>query len=172
MKYLYAMSIILFAAIANAQELNKKLNDQIVDKEILLNECSRDGLVSFPDFKGSYDIFYDNYQVDSTQLDRLKKLMENKKVKVVLGTWCGDSKMQIPHFLKVADALKTDSNSITFIAVDGNKQAEKGLLNGLNIERVPTFIVTDNEGKEIGRIIESPRKSIELDLIEILTTKE
>ena len=45
-----------------------------------------------------------------------------------------------------------------------------GLLNeteGLNIEKVPTFIFYKN-GIEIGRIIESPEKSIEKDFLKIL----
>lgn len=172
MKYLF---IILFATVctsANAQQINKKLEDQIKHKEIMLNECSREGLVEFPEFKASYDANYENYKVDSTAIAGLNKLMKDKMVKVVLGTWCGDSKYQVPNFLKVMDAAKIDQNKVSFIAVDGAKKAENGLLDGLDIQRVPTFIVTDKKGKEIGRIIEHPKKSLELDLVEILTAKK
>jgi thiol-disulfide isomerase/thioredoxin len=172
MKYLF---IVLFAIIqmsANAQQINKKLEDQIKHKEIMLNECSREGLVEFPEFKASYDANYENYKVDSTTIASISKLMKDKKIKVVLGTWCGDSKYQVPNFLKVMDAAKIDQHKVSFIAVDGAKKAENGLLDGLDIQRVPTFIVTDKKGMEIGRIIEHPKKSLELDLIDILTVKK
>ncbi|WP_199117378.1 thioredoxin family protein [Pedobacter sp. ASV28] len=172
MKYLFTLLTALFAITANAQELNKKLEDQIKHKQIMLNQCSRDGLVSFPEFKDSYDANYAAYNPDSTSFNALEKLLKNKKIRVVLGTWCGDSKFQVPHFLKIIDALKVHESDVTFIAVDGKKQAENGLLDGLNIERVPTFIFTDKNGKEIGRIVESPKKSLELDMIDLLTAKK
>lgn len=172
MKYIFTIVLGLFFITTNAQEINKKLEDQLKHKQIMLNECSREGLVSFPEFKASYDTNYENYKVDSAAIPQLTKLLKGKKIKVVLGTWCGDSKFQVPHFLKIADALNVKEENMEFIAVDGAKKAENGLIDDLNIQRVPTFVVTDKKGKEIGRIIESPKKSLELDLIEILTSKK
>lgn len=172
MKYLFTILFAVVYVSANAQQINKKLEDQIKHKEIMLNECSREGLVEFPEFKASYDANYESYKVDSTTIASISKLMKDKKIKVVLGTWCGDSKYQVPNFLKVMDAAKIDQDKVSFIAVDGAKKAENGLLDGLDIQRVPTFIVTDKKGKEIGRIIEHPKKSLELDLIDILTVKK
>ena len=172
MKYLFTIILGLFYLSSNAQEINKKLEDQLKHKQIMLNECSREGLVEFPEFKASYDANYESYKVDSAAALQLSKLMKDKKIKVVLGTWCGDSKFQVPNFLKIADAIKVDEKNVAFIAVDGAKKAENDLLDGLNIERVPTFIITDNKGKEIGRIVESPKKSLELDLIDILSAKK
>lgn len=172
MKYLFTFIIGLFFMTSNAQEINKKLEDQIKHKQIMLNECSREGLVEFPEFKASYDANYENYKVDSLSTAKLEKLIKGKKIKVVLGTWCGDSKYQVPNFLKVTDAVKVKESDVTFVAVDGAKKAENGLLDGLDIQRVPTFIVLDKKGKEIGRIVENPKKSIELDLIDILSVKK
>ena len=172
MKYLFTIILGLFYLSSNSQEINKKLEDQLKHKQIMLNECSREGLVEFPEFKASYDANYESYKVDSAAALQLSKLMKDKKIKVVLGTWCGDSKFQVPNFLKIADAIKVDEKNVAFIAVDGAKKAENDLLDGLNIERVPTFIITDKKGKEIGRIVESPKKSLELDLIDILSAKK
>ena len=172
MKYVFTLILGLFILSAQGQEINKKLEDQIKHKQIMLNQCSREGLVTFPEFKDSYDANYENYKVDSTSLTQLAKLMQDNKVKVVLGTWCGDSKFQVPNFLKITDALKMDEANVSFIAVNGAKEAENGLLTGLNIQRVPTFIITDKKGKEIGRIVENPTKSLELDLLDILAPKK
>ncbi len=172
MKYLLAITFGLFFVPAKSQEINKKLEDQIKHKQIMLNQCSREGLVEFPEFKASYDANYENYKVDSASLPQLTKLMKDKKIKVVLGTWCGDSKYQVPNFLKVTDAAKVKEDDVSFIAVNGDKKAENGLIDDLDIQRVPTFIVTDKQGKEIGRIVEHPKKSLELDLVDILTVKK
>lgn len=166
MRTFIVLSLLLFGMTGKAQELNKKLEDKIRQKEILLNRCTREGLVSLPEFKASYDANYAHYQVDSTVLPELKQLMNGKKIKVVLGTWCGDSKLQVPFFLKVMDALQISEKQVEFIAVDGKKEAENGLLNGLKIERVPTFILSDSNNQELGRIVESPQQSIEKDLLQ------
>jgi hypothetical protein len=53
------------------------------------------------------------------------------------------------------------------IAVDSKKQASGLDITAYDIERVPTFIIY-KEGKEIGRIIETPVQSLEADLQKIL----
>jgi thiol-disulfide isomerase/thioredoxin len=172
MKLILTVLMGLFVVSASAQETNKKIEDQFKHKQVMLNECTREGLVTFPEFKASYDANYQNYKVDSATLPQLSKLMKDKKIKVVLGTWCGDSKFQVPHFLKITDALEIKEKNISYIAVDGAKKAENGLLDGLDIQRVPTFIITDKKGNEVGRIIERPKKSLELDLLELLSAKK
>ena len=57
------------------------------------------------------------------------------------------------------------------IAVDGHKKAENGVIDGLDIQSVPTFIVYDKKGKELGRIVEHPKTTLEGDLLAILQKK-
>ncbi len=104
-------------------------------------------------------------------LDQLSKLVKGKKITIVLGSWCGDSKYQVPNFLKLADALKLSEKDITFIAVDGAKKAENGLIDKMKIERVPTFIFTDKKGAEVGRITERPHETLEKDMLIALAAK-
>ena len=167
-----AILLSLFAMNASAQELNKKIEDPTRHKEVMVNICTRAGITSFEEFKASYDPNYAAYKVDSTLVKDLSKLAKGKKITIVLGTWCGDSKYQVPNFLKVADALHLSDNDITFIAVDGTKKAENGLIDKLKIERVPTFIFTDKKGTEIGRITESPKETLEKDMLKILTEEK
>lgn len=169
MKNILAALILLFAMNAGAQELNKKIEDPNRHKQVMLNQCTREGITSFPEFKESYDANYKSYTADSTQFEQLAKLLKNKKVTIVLGTWCGDSKYQVPNFLKIMDKLKISEDKISFIAVDGSKHAENGLIDNLKIERVPTFIFTDKKGAEIGRITEHPKESLEKDMVNILS---
>ncbi len=169
MKIIVSTILILFAINAGAQELNKKMEDPTKHKEVMLNICTREGITTFDEFKASYDANYATYKVDSTLIEELQKLVKGKKITIVLCTWCGDSKYQVPNFLKIADALKLEEKDMTIIAVDGEKKAENGLIDKLKIERVPTFIFTDKKGLEIGRITENPKVTLEKDMLNILT---
>lgn len=152
----------------SAQELNKKTHDKVHDKEILINICDRKGLTSFPEFKEMYDPLYASYEPDSKILTQSKTRFNDKTVKIVFGSWCSDSKVNVPHFFKILDALNVDEKKIILIAVDGNKKAEGDIIDSLNITLVPTFIIYDKKGVELGRITEGPKTTLEGDLLEIL----
>lgn len=171
MKNIISAILLLFAMNASAQELNKKIEDPNRHKEVMLNLCTREGLTSFPEFKESYDPYYAAYHPDSSTFASLAKLLKNKKITIVLGTWCGDSKYQVPNFLKIMDGLKISEKKITIIAVDGNKTAENGLIDKMKITNVPTFIFTDKKGTEVARITEHPQQTLEKDMLVALTAK-
>ncbi len=171
MKHIISAILILFAINASAQELNKKMEDPNRHKEVMLNVCTREGIITFPEFKESYDSNYTSYVPDSTSFVQLAKLLKDKKITIVLGTWCGDSKYQVPHFLKIMDALKISADNITYICVDGNKKAENGLIDNMKITNVPTFIFTDKKGIEVGRITEKPKETLEKDMLIAFATK-
>lgn len=171
MKIFFSITLIIFAMNVSAQDLNKKIHDEIHNKDILINACTREGVTTFPEFKEMYDPLYEAYVPDAATMIELKKLIKNEKIKIVLGTWCGDSKANVPNFLKILDALQFKDKNVEIIAVDGNKKAENGILNGLDIVRVPTFIIFDKKGKELGRITEGPKTTLEGDLLAIYQKK-
>lgn len=155
----------------SAQEVNKKIHDQVHNKDILINACTREGMATFPEFKEMYDPLYAAYVPDAATMIELKKLVKKERIKIVFGTWCGDSKVNVPNFFKILDALHFKQKNIDIIAVDGNKKAENGIIDGLDIKMVPTFIVYDDKGKELGRIIEGPKTTLEGDLLAIYQKK-
>lgn len=155
----------------SAQEINKKIHDQSHNKDILINACTRKGIMNFPEFKEMYDPIYAAYIPDAATMIELKKLIKKEKIKIVFGTWCGDSKVNVPNFFKVLDALHFKEKNVDIIAVDGTKKAENGIIDGLNIQRVPTFIIYDKKGIELGRIVEGPKTTLEGDLLAILKKK-
>jgi hypothetical protein len=170
MNKLLTAILLLFAIHSSAQSLNKKTQDPTKNKLVMINQCTRDSLINFPEFKTVYDNQYPDYAPDSTTITKLKPLVQGLKVTIVLGTWCGDSKLQVPHFFKVLDQIGVTEKDVTLICVDGHKKAENGLTDNLNIERVPTFIFSKN-GKEVGRIIESPKTTLEQDFLAIVSAK-
>ena len=89
------------------------------------------------------------------------------EIKVVFGDWCSDSKKQVPAFLKTLEAADNKNLQVVYLNVNRQKKEPADLLAGLNLSSVPTFIVSVG-GQEVGRIVESPKMSVEQDLAEIL----
>ena len=123
-----------------------------------------------------YSVWYtkgfDDYQV---RTDAMNKLFDIKKdslsIKVVMGTWCPDSRREVPRFMKVLEIWQFPASKVTFIGVDDAKTSPVGEYVSLKIERVPTFILYRNN-IEAGRIIENPVTSLEQDMVNILTRNE
>jgi thiol-disulfide isomerase/thioredoxin len=105
--------------------------------------------------------------LDVETVERLKPFIKNLKIKAVMGTWCGDSRREVPHFYKLLDALDFDYNNLQMIAVNHDKEAPNNEQEGLNIRRVPTLIFYKN-GKEINRFVEYPVETLEKDMLHIL----
>jgi len=115
---------------------------------------------------------YDKYQPDPEALVRLNAIpKEDIAIKIILGTWCPDSRREVPRFLHVLDLWKFPDGKVTFIGVDNSKLSPVGEYDKLDIQRVPTFIIYKNN-IEAGRIIENPVTSLEQDIVNILTGNE
>ena len=115
---------------------------------------------------------YANYVPDKAIMDELKQTdITDYSITIVLGTWCPDSRREVPRFMKILDLIDFPSSKVTFIGVDNSKQAPVGDYDKLEIERVPTFIFLRNK-VEAGRIIENPVTSLEQDMLNILTRNE
>ena len=111
---------------------------------------------------------YDEYQVNPEALKSLEGIaMDGLAIKIVMGTWCPDSRREVPRFMKVLDTWKFPSGMITFIGVDNGKLSPIAEYEQLEIHRVPTFIIYKNN-IETGRIIENPVTSLEQDMVNIL----
>lgn len=118
-------------------------------------------------FKG-----FDEYMPETAWLNNLLDIPhENLTLKIVMGTWCPDSRREVPRFMKILELWKFPTANTTFIGVDNAKIAPVGEYESLNIERVPTFIFYKNNF-EAGRIIEVPKTSLEQDIVNILTGNE
>lgn len=117
----------------------------------------------------NFDQNYATYEPDRELLNGLSTLINNIDITAVIGTWCGDCKLYVPQFYKVLDAIGFAESNLTLIEVDEEKKAENSTIDHLNIISIPTFIIFKN-GQELGRIIESPRLTLERDLLNLLKT--
>jgi thiol-disulfide isomerase/thioredoxin len=115
---------------------------------------------------------YDDYKYDSEAVNKLKAIdKSNITLKIVMGTWCPDSRREVPGFMRVLNAAGFTPDKFQFIGVDNLKNSPVEDYRSLNIQRVPTFIIYKNN-IEAGRIIENPATSLELDMVNILTRNE
>jgi thioredoxin-related protein len=69
---------------------------------------------------------------------------------------------------KILDEANFKPENLEVISVNRSMSTPDGLQKGFNIERIPTIIVY-KKGKEIGRFVEYPRKSVEADLLKIVS---
>jgi thiol-disulfide isomerase/thioredoxin len=118
-------------------------------------------------FYGWYDEQYKSYVLDDATIKEIKTILPELNIKIVMATWCSDSRREVPAFIKILDAVNYPVNKLTLIGVDRNKSGLFDELEGLDIVFVPTFIISKGND-EIGRIIESPFETLELDLLEII----
>lgn len=109
---------------------------------------------------------YSEYIVDTATIKSINKDLIHS-VTIVLGTWCSDSQLQVPRLFKILDALEY-KRKLKVIFVDKKKQANIKGYKKLGIEYVPTFIFYNKQQKPLGRIIESPKLTLEKDLLLML----
>lgn len=112
------------------------------------------------------------YEFNQEVVNKLKSISNNDiTIKIVMGTWCPDSRREVPRFMKVLDTVDFPGDKVQFIGVDNVKIAPIENYEALDIQRVPTFIFYRNN-IEAGRIIENPVTSLEQDMLDILTRNE
>jgi hypothetical protein len=172
MKKILLIILLAFPFVLFAQTLNQKAFDEKRNNEMLVGYCNREGFKMIQsNFDSVYQAEYSMYKPDQATLDQIAGKLKKIKIKVVMGTWCGDSKDWVPRFYKVIDKVGFDESKLTLICVDHTKKAPVTELSKLKIQKVPTFIVYKKR-REIGRIVETPSDLIEKDILKILTGKD
>jgi len=159
--------LLLFVAIVFASPL--VAHDE--DPPNLLGRCTAQQLSDEPYSEWSQHEYAD-YAPNTSILEALTKTnLSGVHLKIFFGTWCGDSRREVPRMLKLFDAMGLSEEQIELVALDRTdtalKQSPDGEERGREIYRVPTLIVERN-GKEISRLIEHPVLSLERDLLAIL----
>ena len=151
-------------------------NQRVVNHEgetIMAGKINRIGLQQEP-FGFWFNNGYEDYDVDKASLEKVKEALKGAEILLFMGTWCSDSQREVPHFFKILDQLGYDLSKLQLVALsnhpDHYKQSPQHEEEGWNIEYVPTIIFLKN-GKELGRIVESPEQSLEKDMKKMLTGK-
>lgn len=152
----------ILLALASITAYTQKYEKEYVGK------IERNLFTEDPEFKKWFVLGYNEYQPKDSLIVRLRPLLFDKKIVVVLGTWCSDSQLDVPHLVNLLDEIEFDRARVEFWGVDKNKTEPSPVISQYNIKLVPTIMVFDKEGKEVARIEEQPEVTLEQDLIKKL----
>ncbi|WP_336517487.1 hypothetical protein [Pollutibacter soli] len=172
-KYILAtasLAVFIFnSTFAQETKIYQKIKDHS-GNEMLLGKCDPSALKQEP-FAAWYYSSWQNYTLDSITCNFIRPLLANKKLKLFMGTWCDDSRREVPRIFKMLECCNFPMENLELIMVSNAdtlyKQSPLHEERGLNILRVPTMIIYSN-GIETGRIVEFPMVSLEKDLLAIL----
>jgi len=117
----------------------------------------------YPEYRPSVGL----YNPEKNVIESIRANLEDLEIKVFYGEWGPDCRLELPRFIGVIKTLNEEDLDIEFIEVKRNMDDSLGRAYEMNVLAVPTFIFL-RDGKEIGRIIEKPRVSMEWDFAEIV----
>ncbi|MEI8278553.1 MAG: thioredoxin family protein [Bacteroidota bacterium] len=118
---------------------------------------------SFTWFKSSTD----NYKPEAATIVYLKNNLAYYDMVVLLGTWCDDSQNMLPKLYKVLQLSAYNMAKYSMYGVDRAKTAKYSEHKQYELKNVPTIILIKDH-KEVGRIVETVKKSVEQDLRDII----
>jgi hypothetical protein len=126
-----------------------------------------------------WDAEYGTYRPDSTVVTALRERLRGVRVVCVFGTWCSDSKREVPRLWKVLDEAEYPVSRVEMFAVGSSRFTKEmgvpetvlewstDVKSWYDVAAVATIIVSRG-GKELGRIVEAPGTSIEADLLRFI----
>ena len=108
---------------------------------------------------------YDAYHPDLNGFDSAN--LKQISIKIFMGTWCHDSKREVPRLYKILDELYYDYENFEIIGLTKDKKGYFQDYATFGITNTPTIIFYRND-MEIGRIIEEPKGSLEDQMARII----
>lgn len=170
MKKLVCIVILLSTFMLNAQSKEVVMPN---GNSFLVGEISVSDLRT-NQYQTWFEPQFENYKFENSKSVILRNELKNYKLLLFMGTWCGDSKREVPKIIKLLTQLDFPMEQLKIVAVDRRKEYYKkspgGEEWGLNIQRVPTLIFLKN-GREINRIVETPVTSWEADFLTIVSNQ-
>jgi thiol-disulfide isomerase/thioredoxin len=117
------------------------------------------------------------YHMHIEAIDQLKELAHNYAVVVFSASWCKDCAENILVLALIAENTGLEIRVFGSLKKDPLSQVSKWRIPPsppevvtFNVDKIPLMIVFDVNGREIGRIVESPKRcpSLEQELCEII----
>lgn len=159
--------VILSCALAVKANADNTTDHHEKPHEDLVGAIDKSALLEAP-YRRWFMKNHSSYTPDKNSLEALAKTLNDIQVKAFMGTWCHDSQREVPRLYKILEYSNFDLRNLNLVSLNPDKKTPNGLENGLNIQRTPTFIFF-KDGVEIGRIVETPRDSLENDILKIIS---
>lgn len=114
-----------------------------------------------------FDTYAKRYEPDQSIINELNMVQDSILIDVFMGTWCHDSKREIPALFKIMESINNTKITAKYTGIEYRRRGPKDIIKANNIKRTPTLVIYKN-GSEIGRIIEEVDESVEADLLKII----
>lgn len=137
---------------------------------ILTGKISKDDLQSEP-HNSWFAETYENYEPAQEPLEQISNNVDEYEIEVFMGTWCGDSRREVPKLFKLLEEADYNMDRLTVYAVDRNKNLPENVEAPTEFEMVPTIVFYKN-GEEVNRFVEFPQETIEKDIAKIVSGQD
>jgi thiol-disulfide isomerase/thioredoxin len=154
MNRIFSLFVILLLFSFPYLRSEKDLTGPLCKEEILKNNPEWQELVA-------------SYNPKSEIIKKIKTINREIHIEIFMGCWCPDCRQHVSAYFKIMEMADNPFISTSYIGIPREKEARKEFIQGKNIVRIPTFIIYF-QNQEVGRIIETPTKSVEEDLIDII----
>jgi hypothetical protein len=165
MKTLLVFCFLACSIFASAQ-FNRVIYDSIKAENILYGECNREGFLN-GDFEKWFTPEYNAFVVNEKVFNPDYRVQFDS-IYVLLATWCSDSQREVPRFCKIMDTEYFKGTNVKYFCFDGNKKNDVIDSEAFYLQYVPTIIFYYH-GDELCRIVETPRISLEEDIMDLLS---
>ncbi len=142
---------------------------EVEDEPVLLGEVTREEI---EEAVPSWVAETASAEIHEAEADALAAVEPGAEVTVFLGTWCSDSRREVPRLWRALDHAGDQAGGevpfeVEYVGVDRDKEEPADLLAGQDLAYVPTLVVR-RDGREVGRIVESAPGGVEGDLLSLL----
>jgi hypothetical protein len=169
MKRLFLLSVFFLLAVSSYAQYGFDIErDQETGQTIFKGRCTFDDLND----EASFDWMTLNssaYNPDVATTEALKKALSSCELIIFMGTWCDDTHVLLPRLYKTMLLSRCFTNYKMY-GVDRDKKSNKDEQALYGIVNVPAIIVM-KDGKELGRVVENVKESIEKDLLRIVNAQ-
>jgi len=159
--------LLIITGMIYAQEQYQITLDEKTGRQMIVGQCTRDAFLDTA-FVWWYNSNYEMYEPDKDFISKIKSELTDIHITIVMATWCGDTRREVPRFLKILDQINFPENNYSLICVDRKRKGLQDEVDDLDIQLVPTFIFYEGEN-EIGRIIETPQTTLEEDFYSVIS---
>ena len=117
-----------------------------------------------------YEAVYKSYNTEAEKeaIKTIKEHINDYDIIAFMGTWCPDSKREVPKLYKILEEVDYDLGKVKMYTLNHMKKSDEGVEKDWNITNIPTIIFL-KDGKEVNRFVEHARQSLAQDIAKIVS---
>ena len=121
------------------------------------------------------------YQPNEEAIRKLRESAEEYMIIAFSATWCKDCAVNVPVLAVINEATRLEVRVFGGLKKDPLGQGRKWRIppspqevETFNVDKIPLIVVMNREGREVGRIVETPahQPTLEQELCEVIESKQ